>query len=432
MSACTLYMGVQFTKFDDTSLTGRYSVVMSVFKQVNWLAVSTSREEPFSGENMKEKHIALMFLLVSLGSTHALSATYYVATDGLDTTGGGAIASPFATLRYATGVAQAGDDIIMRGGTYHNAINPIKGGASSNPVTITHYSGEEVVIEPTDYPHGAYLDKDDSHLVINGLTFINCTGDGLHLRPHTASDGPTEDVSLLNNKIIDCERNGIFLGGNDHLVQGNTIAGSGHTTTGTSSAGYHGVYVLGDENHIEQNTITGSAYLGIRMEGDNVVVTDNTVAANQTHGIGIWVDAGYSANTVEITNNRIYYNGGNGIEVNGAGGGGVPTNVTISNNIIGSHAAGIAVWQDNLGTSIYSNTLEGTFKFFTRLDSYVSSVVMSYQNEFKGCGKYERDGMKYDSLMDYQAQTGQESGSGYVAQPAGCPVWVTPVFTLVN
>jgi len=62
----------------------------------------------------------LVFLAAALSSVNAFSATWYVATSGLDSNSG-SIDAPFATIMKAQSVAHSGDTVWLRGGRYYPA-----------------------------------------------------------------------------------------------------------------------------------------------------------------------------------------------------------------------------------------------------------------------------------------------------------------------
>ena len=75
----------------------------------------------------------------------------HVATTGNDTTGNGAIGSPYATISKANSMLTAGvgGTIYVRGGTYTMASGPVylKGGTSSSWTRLRRYPGESVILD---------------------------------------------------------------------------------------------------------------------------------------------------------------------------------------------------------------------------------------------------------------------------------------------
>jgi len=75
-----------------------------------------------------------------------MSNTYYVSKQG-DDTYVGSLERPFLTIQAAANLAQPGDSIIVREGTYRETINPVRGGQDDlHRITYQAYDGERVVI----------------------------------------------------------------------------------------------------------------------------------------------------------------------------------------------------------------------------------------------------------------------------------------------
>ena len=73
--------------------------------------------------------------------------TYFVAEDG-DDTNPGTIELPLATITHASTVAQPGDHIKLRGGTYKERVNIVNiHGTEEAPITISNFDDEKVVLE---------------------------------------------------------------------------------------------------------------------------------------------------------------------------------------------------------------------------------------------------------------------------------------------
>ena len=94
---------------------------------------------------------ALIFLGLSfwrIGIGHAV--TYVVSPSGNDTSTNGDLSTPFSTIEKALSVAQPGDSVQLRAGTYREAINPPRSGTAQNPIVIEAYPGESVTVSALD------------------------------------------------------------------------------------------------------------------------------------------------------------------------------------------------------------------------------------------------------------------------------------------
>ena len=180
----------------------------------------------------------------------SVGATYYVATNGNDTNPGTAI-SPFATIGKAASVVQAGDTVIVRSGTYHEAITMTASGTLANPI---HFKSET--------PLGAVIDGSGSTTV----PIVKCLGvSNIILEGFTLQNAG--DAVVLNNASgcwitgneINCTDEGVHLlqnTSNNNVVQYNQIRDT--TPGGGSSGGNSGVELEGGRgNIIRYNDVNG-------------------------------------------------------------------------------------------------------------------------------------------------------------------------------
>src|SRR3954470_23892631 len=92
---------------------------------------------------------ASISLLTFAIQMHAPAATYYVATNGSDSSTTGSQASPYATIPKAIGKAVAGDTILVRGGTYNIAstVTISKAGTAAKPYVLQAFPGEVPILD---------------------------------------------------------------------------------------------------------------------------------------------------------------------------------------------------------------------------------------------------------------------------------------------
>ena len=83
--------------------------------------------------------LAVIAILVALLASPAVAANYYVSTNGSNSNSGTSLASPFLTIQQAANVAQAGDNVYVRGGTYRETVTVANSGTSSAPITFQPY-----------------------------------------------------------------------------------------------------------------------------------------------------------------------------------------------------------------------------------------------------------------------------------------------------
>jgi MYXO-CTERM domain-containing protein len=166
-----------------------------------------------------------------LSPVNALAADYYVAPTGSDANPG-TLAQPFASLQKGANVAQAGDTVYIRGGTY-SIVTPATSGAGitftksgtsdANRIRYWAYSGEvpvfdfsQMAISTTGYTHGFVVTGSWLHfkgLEIKGVPMNTRSNNGV------AVNGGGHDIFELLNMHHN-SGNGIFIGAGTggHLV----------------------------------------------------------------------------------------------------------------------------------------------------------------------------------------------------------------------
>jgi hypothetical protein len=77
-------------------------------------------------------------------------AAYYVSTKGSDTNPGKSLISPLRTIQKAVDVAQPGDTIFVRGGTYRETVTTSRSGTATALITIQNYQKEAVTVSGID------------------------------------------------------------------------------------------------------------------------------------------------------------------------------------------------------------------------------------------------------------------------------------------
>jgi hypothetical protein len=82
-----------------------------------------------------------------------LLSTFYVATNGSDSNAG-SLARPFKTIQKAANLAQPGDTVFVRGGTYRETVRPSRSGTGSSPIAFKAYGSEKVTVSGADVVSG--------------------------------------------------------------------------------------------------------------------------------------------------------------------------------------------------------------------------------------------------------------------------------------
>ena len=133
-------------------------------------------------------HLVLSSVLLIVATGWLKAKTYYVSPDG-DDRNVGSIEQPFQTVRYAVSLAEGGDIIYLRGGTYYPA-QTIRieraSGTSSQPTQLLAYPGEQPILDGSRF---TVFDPDDTdndifrvraaYWLIKGLTLRNSPSGGI-------------------------------------------------------------------------------------------------------------------------------------------------------------------------------------------------------------------------------------------------------------
>jgi hypothetical protein len=209
---------------------------------------------------------ALLLLLIT---TSLSAATYYVAPNGRDRNRG-SLQAPFATISRGVDALKAGDELLVRGGTYNEAVSiQEKRGTTAAPIRIQAYPNEKPVIEGKGTRANA--------VVIISLC-SNLRFDGFEVR-----NGPKSGIILYDVHHVKLRGNDVH----DHFRFGIHVASASASRRGAT----HDVVLEGNKVH------------------HNVQQNANGNAREWMQGIGTW-----RASTVEITDNDVYENFGEGID----------------------------------------------------------------------------------------------------------------------
>ncbi len=112
---------------------------------------------------------------------------YYVAPTGSSDSNNGSIGSPFATFGKAISLANPGDTIFARGGTYNlnSTLEITKAGATNNPINLQAYPGETPILDFSTQPYssssrGLKLSTGADWWHIKGLTIEHAGDNGFY------------------------------------------------------------------------------------------------------------------------------------------------------------------------------------------------------------------------------------------------------------
>lgn len=295
-------------------------------------------------------------------------ARYVVATTGNDANPGTA-SQPFRTIQKAADVAVAGDVVVVRTGSYSEAIRIKNEGTSTRPIVFQSeakssavLTGSFVGFQPNAWAgdDSAASESGNDWVTLRGFSFKNISG--TNHKVVRASDGWRIEDSTFNNVPF-----GINIRGNDVTVTDtlfDTVNGvDPHALVG---AGNYGKWMTGTKilnvtirNVNNQSSTTDIARSAVTkfLFTDGMVV-DNLVSENN-YGPGFWFDwenKNFVIKNSIVRNNKGVNNSWEGpgmwIEGNPASNGKI-----FNNQFIGNAGAGLGILESNQ-IEVYHNVFK--------------------------------------------------------------------------
>lgn len=321
-----------------------------------------------------------------MGTTnHRVPQVFHVAPDGSDQTSG-TQSAPWATLHHATRTAQAGDRVLIHGGTYPiDAQIRVRHRGTEDAWIVFAAAGDgQVVIDasalhtsapkgrpPFDHDQGAFQIEGVAYVRVQGLTIRRAQRAGITIRD-------SHDIAIIDNTIEytfssgiaawDTDRDGE--GTHDIEVRGNTIAhantfdmlpkgwprsrytpheaisiaGARHFEVSENHVhhgGKEGIDVKGNSRHgrVHHNHVHDCAHQGLYVDGwfdtlSDIEFDHNDVHDNRGAGIVVSVEDGPAVEDIRIHDNDVYDNDGAGVFFSRWAGDGPRRNIVVEHNTI--------------------------------------------------------------------------------------------------
>jgi parallel beta-helix repeat protein len=368
--------------------------------------------------------LTLVVSVLQAASASAATTTWWV--DGGDSrcpyNGNGSPSAPFCTISAAAAVAQAGDSVLVKSGTYNEEVKPKNSGTPGSVIAYSPADGASVTV--SGGAHGFTVDT-RSWITISGFTVSGTTSYGIYLKSSSNITVSGNRVTSSGQPVSGATAQGIYIKGTtSSLVVGNTTDHNSdagiYLTTGTTGVeirgnssysnarGYTraapGIDVRAAGNTVDRNITYGNEDAGIQLYngGDGSLVYDNLSYGNGDHGIDCLNSTG-----VQIISNTVYSNVTAGINLEGAIGTAASTQGTVRNNI-------------SVGNGLTSSTTKGDI----RVDpSSLSGTTIDSDLLWLGSpGTMVTWGSTlYSSVATLRSATGQET-NGLQADPS----WVDP------
>ncbi len=293
----------------------------------------------------------------------------------------------YRSLQSASAGARAGDTVLVRGGTYREALTPSRSGAVNSPITFKGAPGETPTITGVSGPAISFLDR--SYIVVEGLTVTDVVGWGrvesssynifrgnhFSRATSTGTTGGLKFVKSTYNRVID----NTFDDGNDSLViqesdrnllEGNTFTKARHSLLSVRCGNYNVIRANQFHNTDQKageiydcegtsdapvkldatkhNLFDGNAftytlaaaqdyrYNGIQYSGQNGIVRRNVFYDNQGGALNfqVYSDEALYNNNHRVYNNTFYNNRCYGLSASGVSDGSRYFGSLVKNNIL--------------------------------------------------------------------------------------------------
>ena len=214
---------------------------------------------------------------------------YYVSADGTPN-GDGSIDNPFATINGALAVAEAGDTVFVRGGTYRETVFFPKSGSDGHRIVLCAYGDEKPLISG----EGMTWNGRSRNLVsISNVSHITMSG---------------FEVASLCTDTSDKEPNGIVVdaGATDITLSNNHVHHIQNTAPRDNYPGAHAILIIGNTEKavrrivVERNEVHDCVTGTSESVTINGYVDDFTICGNTIYdcsNIAIDAAGGYAANS---------------------------------------------------------------------------------------------------------------------------------------
>ena len=247
----------------------------------------------------------------------AAAATWFVATNGNDTTGTGAPGAPFRTVSHALQQAGTGDVVEVRGGTYREA-GEVR--FRQPGVTLRSYAGEWAVIaapldNEDDFSSGVQIDPDADRTTLARLEISGGYYYGIMLQTKWDWGDPDDRAGACQVVIEDCVihdtgRDGIKITPNcdDVLIQRCEIYHTGVGPANVSAQNAEGIDCVNGDRVVVRDCVLHDIYsTGLYLKGGSTDGLVERTRVSRCGGAGILLGFDTSPEYFDLAANPRYY-----------------------------------------------------------------------------------------------------------------------------
>lgn len=177
--------------------------------------------------------VLLLSAILQCGCSDCRGERIYVSPQGNDAATGGK-SSPLRTISAALERAEAGDEVILREGSYHEFVVPARSGEEGRPITLKGYRGETAAIDGTGlditgWGNALVQLRGTSHFVVENLHIRNAVNSAPNADPEgiyivgAAHDITIRDCRIYNikSRCLESHANGDWRSAHAILAIGN-------------------------------------------------------------------------------------------------------------------------------------------------------------------------------------------------------------------
>ena len=331
--------------------------------------------------------------LVTIGGNTPMTI-YYVAKNGSGNATGNAT-EPFSSIQQALDAGlQPGDEVVVRAGTYQEALYINTGGSAAGNVTLRAEVPGTVTLDPPSNSFNA-ISINDNYVTVSGLRIVDAVGDGIE------ANG-VHHIEILNNVISGSGESGIQFNYSDFiLVDGNITYENASDGWFSGISIYQNRNITGDDSRDDFRTVISNnisydnvTYTGDHTDGNGIIIDD--FQSTQTGGF-----PEYNFPTL-VENNLAYGNGGKGIQVVWSDGVTVRNNTAYHNN---NDDLNVGTWRGEISNSQSSD------------NTFINNIAVADPGINSGntaidstsYGGYTNENVVWISNLTFNGQTGNAS-----------------------